>query len=90
MGYKVHIRYEETNNTHSSYALHILINRHEYGHQDETKQLVKTCKKGKSMNCREAIYIHEYHRKDLQITDQQQFEHKVLFDIIKPAKSQHD
>jgi len=47
--YKEHIRYIKTNNPQSAYALHIRNNRHEYGPQEETMQLVKTCTKGKNM-----------------------------------------
>ena len=49
--YKERIRYIRTNNPQSAYALHILDNRHEYGAQEHIMELVKTCRKGKLMNC---------------------------------------
>jgi len=59
--YKEYIRYIKTNKPQSAYALHIRNNRHEYGPQEETMQLVKTCTKGKHMNIWEAMYIKECH-----------------------------
>jgi len=88
--YKEHIRYIKTNNPQSAYALHILNNRHEYGPQKETMQLLKTCTKGKHMNSWEAMYIQEYHRKDLLVTEQQPFDHNILFDIIQTTTPPHD
>jgi len=81
--YKEHIRYIKTNNPQSAYALHILNNRHEYGPQEETMQLVKTRTKDKHTNSWEAMYIQEYHRKGMLVTEQQPGDHNVLFDIIQ-------
>jgi len=52
-----HIRYIRTNNPLSTYALHILQNRHEYGTIADTLQLLKTCRKSTRMNCWEALYM---------------------------------
>jgi len=41
----------------SSYALHILENRHECGTIADTLQLLKTCKKCRRMSCGEALYM---------------------------------
>jgi len=41
-------------------------------------QLVKTCTKDKHMNSWEAMYIQEYQRKDLLVTEQQHFEQHTL------------
>jgi len=81
--YKEHTIYIKTNNPQSAYALHILNNRHEYGPQEETMQLVKTCTKVKHMNSWEAMYFQEYHRKGMLVTQQQPDDHNVLFDIIQ-------
>jgi len=43
--YREHIRYIRTNNPQSAYATNILKNRHEFGAQNETLQLIKTCAK---------------------------------------------
>jgi len=53
-------------------------------------QFVKTCTKGKHMNSLEAMYIQEYHQKDQLVTEQQPFEHNILFDIIKTTTPTHD
>ena len=90
--YKEHIIYIKTNNPQSAYALHILNNRHEYGPQEETMQMVKACKKGKHMNCWEAMYIQEYHKRGLLVTEQQPFEHNILFEYtqaITPPGDNH-
>ena len=80
--YKEHIRYIRTNNPQSTFAMHILNNRHEYGTQERIMELIKTCTKGKLMNCWESMYIQEYHRKGHLITEQQTPEHNLLFDQI--------
>ena len=35
------------------------------------------------MNCWEALFIQEYHRKGILITEQQLFEHNPLYDLIQ-------
>jgi hypothetical protein len=42
----------------SSYAMHILNNRHDSGPTEETLKLLKPCTKGMRMNCWEALIIH--------------------------------
>ena len=88
--YKEHIRYIKTNNPQSGYALHILNNTHEYGPQEETMRMVKACKKGKHMNCWEAMYIQEYHKIGLLVTEQQPFEHNILFDCTQATTPPYD
>ena len=34
------------------------------------------------MNCRESLYIQEYHRKGYLITEQLKHEHNILFDQV--------
>ena len=53
--HKEHTRYIRINNPISAYALHVLINRHEYGTAEETLELLKPCNKGTRMNCWEAL-----------------------------------
>jgi len=62
--------------------MHILNNRQEYGTQERIMALIKTCTKGKLMNCWESMYIQEYHRKGHLITEQQTPEHNLHFDQI--------
>jgi len=35
------------------------------------------------MNCWEALFIQEYHRKGILITEQQPFEHNPLYDLTQ-------
>ena len=60
--HKEHLRYVKNNNNNnpiSTYAMHILHNRHQYGPADETLKLLKPCNKGTKMNCWECL-IYEY------------------------------
>jgi len=52
--------------------------------------LDKICKKGKHMNSWESMYIQEYKRKDLLVSEQKPFEHNSLFDIIQTTTPPHD
>ena len=62
-------RYIKTNNPISAYALHIINNRHEYGNVERTMQLLKTCSKGKKMNCWESFYMLVLQQQDLLIDE---------------------
>jgi hypothetical protein len=44
--HKEHIRYMQTNNPTSAYALHILNNKHYFGTAEEILKLLKSCHKG--------------------------------------------
>jgi hypothetical protein len=57
--YKEHIRYIRTNNPKSAYVTHVLDNRHEYGTEENTLQLLQVCQKGTRMDCWEALYVQE-------------------------------
>ena len=73
--YREHIRYIRTNNPQSAYATHILQNRHEFGPQNETLQSIKTCAKGKRMNCCQSMSIKNFHRKGMLIAEQLPYDH---------------
>jgi len=88
--YREHIRYIRTNNPQSAYATHILQNRHEFGPQNETLQLIKTCAKGMRMNCWESISIQNFHRKCMLITEQQPYDHNPLYDCIQETGPRTD
>jgi hypothetical protein len=49
--------HDTLNNPILVYALHILNNRHEYGNEDQTTELPKTCNKGIKMNCWRSLFI---------------------------------
>ena len=68
--FKEHIRYIRSNNSTSAYAAHILENRHAYGPKEKTLQLLKTCRKGKHMDCWEALYTQVLRHKEVLIDEQ--------------------
>ena len=55
--HREHMRCIKTNNPVSAYALHSLNNRHEYGNPERTLHFLKTCSRGKKMNCWESFYM---------------------------------
>jgi hypothetical protein len=75
--YKEHIRYIGTNNPKSAYATHILDNRHEYGTEENTLQLLQACEKGTHMDC----YIQALHQSKVLITEQQVNNTNPLFEL---------
>jgi len=75
------IRYIKSNNPISAYALHILNNRHEYGNLKQTMHLLKTCSKGKKMNCSESFYIHVLQQQDFLINEQKVNEPNPLYSL---------
>ena len=81
--HKEHIRYIRTNNPLSAYALHFLQSGHEYGTIADTLQLQKTCQKGISMNCWEALYMQVFHQHKMLITEQQISEPNPLYELVK-------
>jgi len=90
--YKEHIRYIKYNNPQSAYAAHILQNRHEYGPQEETLQLLKHCHKGTRMTCWENLYTQTHYIHGTLITEQQVNEINPLYsaaNIIKNHTKEH-
>jgi len=86
--HKEHIRYIKTNNPQSAYAMHILNNRHEYGPAKETLQLLRPCSKESQMNSWEAMIIQLHHHRKTLITEQQPYEHNILYDCMQAPRSQ--
>jgi len=80
--HKEHIKYIRTNSPLSTYALHILQNRHEYGTVADTLQLLKTCQKGTHMNCSEAIYMQVLHQHKVLIKEQQVSQTNPLYQLV--------
>jgi hypothetical protein len=68
--YKEHIRYIRSKNATSAYATHILENKHEYGKEEHTLELLKRCQKGKHMDGWEALYIQTLHHQGILIEEQ--------------------
>ena len=65
----------------SAYATHILDNRHEYGTEENTLQLLQTCQKGTHMVCWEALYIQALDQRNTLITKQQVNDINPLFEL---------
>ena len=61
--------------------MHILDNRHEYGTEENTLQLLQTCQKGTRMDCWEALYIQALQQRKLLITKQQVNNTNPLFEL---------
>ena len=68
--YNEHIRCIRTNNSTSTYAAHMLENRHEYGTKENTLKLLKACQKETRMYCWEALYIQVFLQQKVLITEQ--------------------
>jgi len=66
--------------------MHILNNRHEYGPEIETLQLLKPCTKGAKMNCWENIYIQIFHNHGLLVKEQQIIDINPLYNIVNKTK----
>jgi hypothetical protein len=90
--YKEHIRYRWANNPKSAYATHILDNRHEYGTEENTLQLLQAFQKGTRMDCWETLYIQALHQRKVLITEQQVNDTIPLFElaIITHTDSNHN
>jgi len=67
---KEHIRYIRTNNQTSTYAMHTLDNRHEYGTVYEILKLLQPCNKGTKMIFWESLYIQTYRQHNRLFTEQ--------------------
>jgi hypothetical protein len=81
--FKEHIRYVRSNNSTSTYAAHILENRHEYGTKEKMLQLLKACQKGTRMDCWEGLYIQAFHQQKLLIDEQQVSNSNPLFELAR-------
>jgi len=79
--HREHIRYVQTINPTSAYALHILNNKHEYGNASETLELLKPCHKGTCMNCWKTFYIQAFHQHKTLITERQVSDINPLYEL---------
>jgi hypothetical protein len=78
-----HQRYMKKKNLKSTYALHILHNRQEYGSIHNTVELLKTCKKGKRNSCWEPFYIQTFQRQGLLIQEQHTPDLNPLYTFVQ-------
>ena len=67
-------------------ALHIVINRREYGNPEQTIQLLQTCNKGKKINCWESFYIQDLQQQNLLMDEQKVGEPSPLYTLTKVTR----
>ena len=80
--YKEHTRYMKQNNPQSSYALHILNSKHEYGTVDDTMTLLKHINRSTLLLPYEQLYIQTYHHQKQLIPEQHKKEHNPMYQLI--------
>ena len=80
--YKEHTRYIKQNNPQSSYALHILNNKHEYGTIDDTMTSLKHINRSTLLLPYEQLYIQTYHHQKELIPEQHINEHNPMYQLI--------
>ena len=80
--YKEHTPYIKQNNLQSSYALHILNNKHEYGTIDETMTLLKHINRSTLLLPYEKLYIQTYHHQKELIPEEHINEHNPIYHLI--------
>ena len=84
--HREHVRYTKTNNPLSAYALHILNNRHEYDSPEHTMQLLKSCEKGKLMNCWDSFDMQVLQQQNLLIDEHKTNEPNPLYALASITK----
>ena len=80
--YKEHVRYIKHNTPKSSYALHILNNKHEYGPINDTMVLLKHINRTTLLIPFEQLYIQTYHHHKQLIPEQHMSEHNPMYLLI--------
>jgi len=85
--HKEHVRYIQTNNPTSAYALQILNNKHDYGTAEETLKLLKPCQKGTRMNCWETFCMQLFHQHNTLIIEQQVNDTSPLHEIVDTSQT---
>jgi hypothetical protein len=56
--------------SNAAYTLHILQNRHKYGTEEETLELLKPFNKGTKINCWESFYMQASHQRNILIEEE--------------------
>ena len=80
--YKEHVRYIKHNNPQSSYALHTLNSKHEYGPISDTVTLLKHVNRTTLLIPFEKLYIQTYHHHKQLIPEQHTSEHNPMYQLI--------
>jgi hypothetical protein len=80
--FQEHTRYIKNNDSRSSYALHILNCRHEYGKINDTMTLLKQVNKPSLLLPYEQMYIQSLHHSNELITEQHPNKHNPMFELL--------
>ena len=82
--YKEHIRYIKNSysDPQSAYALHILINRHEYGKLTDTMKLIKHITNPTMLLPYEQLFVQSYNHHGHLIAEQRTYDVNSLFQLI--------
>jgi len=84
--YKEHTRYIKNNNPQSAYALHILINQHEYSPIEKTMTLLKPLKNTSLLTPYEQFFVQAFHKSGRLISKQNPGEPNPLLQMdINPS-----
>jgi len=76
-----HTRYIKNNDPRSSYALHILNCRHEYGNINDTMTLLKQVSKPTLLLPYEQMFIQSLHHSNELINEQQASGHNPMYEL---------
>ena len=71
------------NDPRSSYALHILNCRHEYGNIDDTMMLLKQVNKSSLLLPYEQMFIQSLHHSNERINEQEASEHNPMYELLR-------
>jgi len=80
--FQEHTRYIKNNDPRSSYALHILNCRHEYGNINDTMTLLKQVNKPSLLLPYEQMFIQSLHQRNELINEQQANEHNPMYELL--------
>ena len=88
--HKAYIRYIKNNDPRSSYALHILNCRHEYGNTDVTLTLLKQINTPTLLLPYEQMYIQSFPHSNELIPEQHLNEHNPMFVLLHSNTARHN
>ena len=81
--YQEHIQYIKNNDPRSSYALHILNCRHEYGNINDSMTLLKRINKPVLLLPYEQMYIQSFYHNNELIPEQHLNKHNPMFEFLQ-------
>jgi len=81
MRFQEHTRYIKNNYHRSSYALHILNCRHEYGNINDIMALLKQVNKPSLLLPYEQMFVQSLYHSNELITERQPNEHNPMFEL---------